>query len=270
METEPDRDEIDTTESDGNTGKPRQPPQLSMHFFTWNNYPSNWKDYFTELDDLFVQYAMQEEIGNSGTPHIQGCLRCIKRMRRTEFKLPKQIHWEGVRDWNAALKYCTAPNKRAPTGGTLTKNYVAPERIQCINPDYKWEQEILSIIKEKPDDRTIHWYFSREGKMGKTQFAKYLAIHHGAIPLDGKKADMLYCASSHESNIYILLLSRTQEDIVSYDTLEKIKDGFYMCGKYESKPIVRNPPHVLVFANFEPAQHKLSTDRWKIVEITNE
>lgn len=267
VEIEPDRTEIEPGVGvDGNTKK-RQPPQLAMHFFTWNNYPDNWQSYFLELDDWFQQYAMQQEIGESGTKHIQGCIRCIKRRRRTEFNLPQQIHWEGVKDWHSSLRYCTDPTKRDPNGTVLTKNYVAPERIRCINPTYEWEQEILQIIKNPPDERTIHWYWSDAGKMGKTQFAKYLSIYHGAIPLDGKKNDMLFCAATHESNIYILLLSRTQEDHVSYDTLEKIKDGYFMCGKYESKPIIRNPPHIFVFANFRPQQSKMSFDRWHIVEI---
>ena len=41
-----------------------------------------------------------------------------------------------------------------------------------------------------------------------------------------------------------------------------------MCAKYESKPICRNSPHVIIFANFEPDLDKLSNDRWIIKKIS--
>ena len=40
-----------------------------------------------------------------------------------------------------------------------------------------------------------------------------------------------------------------------------------MCSKYESKPVIRNSPHVIVFANFEPDKSALSEDRWLILNI---
>ena len=57
------------------------------------------------------------------------------------------------------------------------------------------------------------------------------------------------------------------EDYVSYGSIEKIKNGYFMCSKYESKPIVRNSPHVFIFANFEPELDALSLDRWHIVNL---
>ena len=52
--------------------------------------------------------------------------------------------------------------------------------------------------------------------------------------------------------------------------LKKSKNGYFMCSKYESKPIIRNSPHVFIFANFEPDVKELSLDRWNVVKLNNE
>ena len=57
------------------------------------------------------------------------------------------------------------------------------------------------------------------------------------------------------------------EEYVSYGAIEKIKNGYYMCSKYESKPIIRNPPHIIIMANFEPDYEALSKDRWIVIAI---
>ena len=62
-------------------------------------------------------------------------------------------------------------------------------------------------------------------------------------------------------------IERSMEDYISYGAIEKIKNGYFMCAKYESKPIIRNPPHLLIFANFKPNIDELSLDRWVIREL---
>lgn len=246
----------------GNTNsKSRQPSPKINWFFTWNNYPDDWENYFSS-NSYFDKYAMQEETGENGTKHIQGCIHLDKKRRWTEFKLPKEIHWEACKSWEDSVEYCTKQETR--TGKRALKGVTVKRKLKLIDPTYPWEQEILRIIEEEPDDRKIYWYWSTEGCKGKTQFAKYLSVKHNSIPLDGRKNDILYCAGTYESDIYTYILSRDQEDYVSYDALEKVKDGYYMCAKYESKPIIRPPPHVFVFANFAPVLPKMSEDRWVV------
>lgn len=130
-------------------------------------------------------------------------------------------------------------------------------------------KKLLLILNEEPDDRTIHWIWESKGMTGKTTFCKFLSHYHGAIPLEGKKNDILYCAAEFESDLYVWDLERSMEDFVSYGALEKIKNGYYMCAKYESKPIIRPCPHILVFANFPPDEDKLSKDRWNIINLND-
>lgn len=132
---------------------------------------------------------------------------------------------------------------------------------------YEWQLKVIEIISSEPDDRTINWFWEPNGESGKTCFSKYLCHKYEAIMLEGKKNDILYCAAEHDSELYIWDLERSMEKFVSYSALEKIKNGLYMCSKYKSKPIIRNCPHIIVFANFEPDESKLSKDRWNIVRI---
>ena len=177
--------------------------------------------------------------------------------------MSKRIHWEkakGSEEDN--LEYCSKD------GNYITnKKLKKPLKIIPLSSLYKWQLEILDIIKEDPDDRKIYWYWEPNGNMGKSTFAKYLCHHHNAIPIEGKKNDILYCAAEYDSDLYIFDFERTMEDYISYAAMEKIKNGLYMCSKYESKPIIRNPPHIFCFANFEPNYEALSKDRWVVKKI---
>ena len=102
---------------------------------------------------------------------------------------------------------------------------------------------------------------------GKTTFCKYLCAKYNGIVIEGKKNDILYVAAEYESDLYIMDIERTAEDYVSYASIEKIKNGLYMSGKFEGRMIIRNCPHVIIFANFEPDIEALSKDRWHIVNL---
>lgn len=262
--------EIEPTRADGgNTKTPsdKQPTQKINWFFTWNNYPENWKDEFRSKEPIFLKYRIQCEIGKNGTPHLQGVIHCDKKRRWTEFGLPKTIHWEACKSWDDSINYCR--KSETSTGDFIEKGIPPPKQpLRLINPTYPFEQEIIKIIENTPHDRLIYWYFDLIGGVGKTSFAKYLTAKYNAIPLDGKKNDILYTAAEFESNVYIYIPSRSIEHF-SYDSLEKIKDGYFMCAKYESKPIVRNQPHVFVFANRKPIFDEMSKDKWEIREIVD-
>jgi hypothetical protein len=213
-------------------------------------------------------YIFQEETGEQGTQHLQGTISLKTRERRTALqKWQKEIHWESTRCVSASIAYCSKEKTR--TGKRWTHGIEITEGLKEITLWQKWQFKIEEICKTEPDDRTIHWYWEPIGKTGKTTLARYLTRKYKAIPLEGKKNDVLYCAAQHKSKIYIYDLERTMENYISYGSIEKIKNGYYMCSKYKSEPIDRNPPHVFVFANFPPDKTALSEDRWDIVKITN-
>lgn len=250
-----------TLEQDvGNTKK--RPVPAKRWCFTLNNYSEKELE---QLEQQFrkrnFQFLIGKEVGEQGTPHLQGYIEADKRIRPLEQFDNKRIHWESCRGSPSDnIQYCTKD-------GNYITNIFIPRKPKLIENLYPWQEDIINIITKEPDERTIHWFWEPTGMSGKTTFCKYLSAKYNAIPLEGKKNDILFCAAQFESDIYLWDLERTMEEFISYGAIEKIKNGYYMCSKYESKPIIRACPHVIVFANFEPRREALSLDRWNIVKI---
>jgi len=135
------------------------------------------------------------------------------------------------------------------------------------------KEEILKLISEEPDDRTIHWYWEPEGKVGKTALAKHIVMNKRGLYVSGRCNDVK-CAikaylEKHNDEIDIVLwdIPRELEEYISFDAIESVKNGIFFCGKYESDQVWFDPPHVIIFANFEPRLSALSKDRWHVVKI---
>lgn len=240
---------------------------------TWNNYSeSDWVDMEAWMKKECEKYALQEETGENGTKHLQGCFsfknaRYFDSLKKT---WPK-IHLEKSRSWDACVDYCTKAETRT---GRSVNNCVRKVKDPLEDKELRPIQvELIEILKPEPDDRTIHWVFDKEGGAGKTTLAKHLCLKYPneVLYLTGKAADMKYGVTKHlEKNdlkIVLIDLTRSIENFVSYEGIEAIKNGIFYNTKYESGMVVFNCPHVVIFANFEPELGKLSADRWNIIEI---
>ena len=62
-------------------------------------------------------------------------------------------------------------------------------------------------------------------------------------------------------------IPRSAEGHISYGSMEDLKNGLFFSPKFESKQCVCPPMHILVFANHEPNQAKMSADRWSVHRI---
>lgn len=249
---------------------PKKQQNARMHwFFTFNNYDSEdiniLKKVFAEV---CYMYAFQEETGDNGTPHLQGIISLHKRARWTEFGLPKEIHWEKPNNVKDCYLYCTKEKTR--TGDVFVKNYVIPYQFKLENL-YDWQNDIIDIIKGKPHDRKVYWFWSESGNVGKSTFVKHLCMNYNAILLTkGKYNDicnLIYKANMSINNIVVFDLPRNNGNAISYDAIESIKNGMITNMKYETGFSVFPPPHVIVFANDPPDESKLSKDRWVIKEL---
>lgn len=130
-----------------------------------------------------------------------------------------------------------------------------------------WQQVIVDSLKGEADTRTVNWYWSAEGNLGKTIVASHLVSHHGALLVSGKKADIAYMYDNHPIVIWNLPRD-TDPEAVSYHSMESFKDGMLVSTKYVSRMKQFKPPHVVVFANVAPDRSKLSSDRFNVVELT--
>lgn len=145
--------------------------------------------------------------------------------------------------------------------------------MKLIEPNYSWEREVLKIIKNPPDERTIHWYWGA-CNIGKTSFCKYLTATKGAIALSGKGADMrngiieYIKKNGHHPQLVLINIPKTFDvNYISYEGIENVKDMYFYSGKYEGGMVCGPNPHLFVFANEEPIELAMGSDRWRIKEI---
>lgn len=240
------------------------------HFFTFNNYSAEHLYILCQVfDEICYMYAFQEETGLGGTKHLQGVISLKKKSRWTEFGLPKEIHWEKVRDVKDAYLYCT--KKETRTGDVFVKNYTIPYHFILTN-FFDWQIRLMDkVIGKKADDRTVFWYWSEGGKIGKSCFCKHLVMNHRAILLTkGTYSDMcnlIYKTDMMTTNIVIFDLPRNNGNRISYSAVESIKNGMVCNTKYETGFKCFPPPHIIIFANEPPDMEELSEDRWVVEKI---
>lgn len=133
-----------------------------------------------------------------------------------------------------------------------------------------WQQNLLSKLLEKPDNRTIFWVCDPKGGAGKTTFATYLVRNHDAIILAGKAQDMFY-AYDYEPIIIIDIPRADTLEYINYGAIEKLKDGVFFSGKYHSALKLREQAaHVVVFSNEEPDKSKWTSDRLSLIHVSSD
>ena len=100
--------------------------------------------------------------------------------------------------------------------------------------------------------------------------AAYATFVAGAITVPiGKLHDMCYVLSKDTYPIYIFDIPRTYADKLEhiFTLVEMIKSGKMCSYKYESKIMLLEPAHVIIFSNFPPNLDSWSPDRYDIVNI---
>lgn len=132
----------------------------------------------------------------------------------------------------------------------------------------EWQQQLLDLLSEEPDDRTIYWVTDTTGNSGKSRLTKHLMLEHGAMVLNGKVADMQHgfykraCAGKVPS-IVVFDISRAAAEYSDhlYTMAENIKSGFFFSPKYDGDDCVFDSPHVVFMANRSWDRNKFSHDR---------
>lgn len=255
----------------------KQPPlsfQCKNWIMTYNNYP---KDIFEQIEQVLAplceKYVFGKEVGEEGTPHIQGAFCLKSKMRQgTLYKLfDDKFYLNKMKGKWTNQKYCIKD-------GDYISNvkWKKPCKILKESELFKWELEILKILKEDPDDRSIYWFHDDDKcGTGKTTFCKYLIIKYGAIVLGGKSADMkngivdyMKNNDGREPELILVNLPRTFDiNYLSYTGIEECKDMMFYSGKYEGGMVCGNCPHLFIFSNEKPDRDAVDPKRWKIFNI---
>lgn len=255
--------------------------QASKYFLTFHiKEPDTFEQAFNRLEglsDLCEKFVFAEEYGKSGnTPHIQGGFILEKKTRANkinkDYFLGKATLYK-LKDFNRAYKYCCKESGRKYSSERIKrpKKFLDPDKLNA------WELKIDNdILPFEPNDRDIHWFFSKEGNMGKTTFCKYLQNKWDACIIGGKSADSKNCIAKYIENsldkrapeCVILPIPRSYDTTyLNYEAIEMCKDMFFYSGKFEGACVNDNCPHMLIFANEPPDYSKCSLDRWEVYEI---
>lgn len=253
----------------------KQGVQCYRWCFTFNNYEMadilNLRILFNKITK---KYVFQEEMGECGTKHLQGSISLKVKARLTEMKkINPKIHWEPTKNADAADAYACKAETRC--GEVYTHEKRKPfQRTVSKFDEIVPREEVIKLIEEEPDKRTIHWVWSAEGKLGKTSTAAYIEHNYeGVCVANGKAADIknqiVKVCEEDDLNVLIITIPRSARDYLGglYGVLEEVKDGLIYSGKYEGGFLNIEHPHVIVMCNFPPDETQMSEDRWNVIEL---
>ena len=244
--------------------------------FTLNNYTDDDILELKSIDSSKVpRLVFQQEIGENGTPHLQGALMFKNKGRPFCLLSHKRTHFEKMHKNSTPKKlFNYACKKDTRAGEIYSRGWELPYEI---NLDlYPWEHSITKILNKEPDDRKIYWIWEPNGCAGKTTFQKWVFTNYSKVlVLSGKGADMKNGIIQYKEvngvlpTIILINVPRTSIDYVSFTGIEEVKDMFFYSGKYEGGMVCGKSPHVFIFANTAPDTSKMSADRWEIKTITD-
>ena len=244
--------------------------------FTMNNYT---KDDILLIVPIFNRelksFIFECEVGENGTPHLQGYIHFKTKRRPFDLHLPSMnwIKCKGTEQDN--ITYCSKDFRDGKTKEIYKSNNInIPRPLKIISILKPWQVKLEAILLTEPDDRKIIWVYEDIGNVGKSAFSKYMVVKYDALYVtEGKKSDIINIVYNYvinqDLNILILDVPRDNGNKISYKSLEEIKNGLICNTKYETGNKVINAPHVVVFSNEPPDTFKFSLDRWEIYNIKN-
>lgn len=252
---------------------------ISDFIYSFFNNETNVKDFVFQL----------ERGSKLGKLHYQMYIHLFKKQRshtlqkNWDLTFPDQIGVEftSTAGIKACKDYCMKKETRVsgPWGKDKLRKYLGND-LKCMETPFKWQQNVLDIIRTKPDDRTIHYLWEKDGNVGKSKLVKYLEFNNigTTIPLGNAVAVKYGVCSEPAARVYLIDLPRTlgrnEEASAMYSAIESIKNGFVKCSMYgKPKKLLMEPPHVFVYSNYPPPKEKnniLSADKWKIIHVTKE
>ena len=140
-------------------------------------------------------------------------------------------------------------------------------KLKPLEHLYDWQERLYATLEQEADDRTIHWVRDTVGGQGKSAFVRHLISTRGAIQLEGKVADMAYGYNNQKIVCFDITRAQAEMSDHLYSFAEKLKNGFLVSTKYETKMKAFAPPHVVFFANRDCPAGVFSADRLKLHDL---
>lgn len=240
--------------------------------FTLNNYTQGEYDDITQITQAKCKYwIIAKEIGESGTPHLQGYI---------EFKDAKTF--SSIKAWNTRLHLEKAKGSRQQNFNYCSKDgdFITNDSYYKMMNDYNdvewrpWQLDIINKIEGPVNKRKIYFIVDVDGNKGKSFLTKYLFLKYRdeILITNGKAGDSFNQVLTHltqDLSIKVLIVDipRSVLNFVSYQAIEKIKDGLFYSGKYEGGICCFETPHIFIFMNQQPNLDAMSNDRYDIIEV---
>lgn len=135
---------------------------------------------------------------------------------------------------------------------------------------YQWQADLHRKLILSPDPRKITFVVDPVGNKGKTWYALYYCqLHDNAqVLVMGPQRDMAHVLNV-TSRVVFVDCTRSKVELLNYDFLENVKNGYVFSPKYDSHIKRMLTPHLVVMMNQMPDMARLSPDRYDIVELGN-
>lgn len=211
--------------------------------------------------------------------HYQGYAHVKTKTRAKTLAVALNAHMFGIEvqptstaGRTALKKYCMKTESRVDGPWADHKVYMGQDLPHQLFP---WQQQVIDWISGPASDRIIYWIYNPAGNAGKSKLAKLLSFRYNGAKLGYADAsNLLYLASKRrDADVYCIDLTRTKPAEFSetslYSVMEDLKGGHWCNLKYDCEEILREPPHMVVFANHKPKWDLMSRDRWSVWLLEN-
>lgn len=273
-----DTDDTSDTKRGGNIKTPRI--RKRKWALTWNSFPENFHELLTQNTKNFR--GQIEAAPTTGSLHLQCAIEFQNAVGpgHVQSCFPGSSH-EPAKNWAALLEYVHKEDTRA---GEQFGNIRLPRKPNDPLEGRKlhaWQETLITLVDTPATEaqaRTVNWYWSREGNVGKTSIARHLCLKYPGevIYTNGKAADVKfalatkYASKSVDVRCVIYGIPRGGMGRCDYTCLEELGDQIFFSPKYESGMVQFAPLHIVVFANTPPHLASLSEDRWNVVQVGQE
>ena len=143
--------EISSNSSKGKSGNTKQISPSKHWVFTLNNHKESDINFLMECSSI-AQLSIQEETGESGTPHLQGYLKFVTKTRPLSiFGKVFKAHWEKCKNVKAAIEYTQKAETR--TGKQFVRGIRIVRPLKCLKQEqlYDWQKGIVEMVKQEPE-----------------------------------------------------------------------------------------------------------------------
>ncbi len=270
----------EVSEAEGSTIPQPKRSQSRKWCFTLNNYTEDeYNSIIVYTSKKNLKYVLGKEVGENGTPHIQGYIESKSPMLFTSMKkLLPRAHWEkGKGNTEQNLNYCSKDGNfvtNIEKELTDQEKIIEKKKLKYASVTWKsWQEDVLNMIKGPANDRMVYWLYDPIGNNGKSFLCDYINLYYECVIADGKKENIFNQVKiksiDQNKRVKIILVDvpRASQDFINYGVIEKLKDGLIYSGKYEGGQVHLDDVHVLCFSNEKPDFTKMSMDRWKVIEI---